>query len=93
MYTFSNRRRKNERKKLDGKNNSSKQNKIKDRIMRDIRALFELENEDYYKPIGVSNLSLYEFVNKIKPYVRNVIIGLQNSDTWKIHLTIAINFI
>ena len=93
MYTFSNRRRKNERKKLDGKNNSSKQNKIKDRIMRDIRALFELENEDYYKSIGVSNLSLYEFLNKIKPYVRNVIIGLQNSDTWKIHLTIAINFI
>ena len=61
--------------------------------MRDIRALFELEIEDYYKHIGVSNLSLYEFLNKIKPYVRNVIIGLQNSDTWKIHLTIAINFI
>ena len=61
--------------------------------MRDIRALFELENEDYYKPIGVSNLSLQEFLNKIKPYVRNVIVGLQNSDTWKIHLTIGINFI
>ena len=31
--------------------------------------------------------------NKIKPYLRNIIIDLQNSDTWKIQLTIAINFI
>ena len=25
--------------------------------------------------------------------MRNIIIGLRNSDAWKIHLTIAINFI
>ena len=39
------------------------------------------------------NLSLDEYRNKIKLYLRNVIIDLQNSDTWKIQLTIAINFI
>ena len=39
------------------------------------------------------NLSLDEYLNKIKPYLRNIIIDLQISDTWKIRLTIAINFI
>ena len=39
------------------------------------------------------NLSLDDYVNKIEPYWRNIIIDLQNSDTWKIQLTIAINFI
>ena len=29
-----------------------------------------------------SNLSLDEYLNKIKPYLRNIIIDLQNSDTW-----------
>ena len=28
-----------------------------------------------------------------KPYLRDIIINLQKSDTWKIQLTIAINFI
>ena len=32
-------------------------------------------------------------VIKIEPYLRNIIIEFQNSDTWKIQLTIAINFI
>ena len=32
-------------------------------------------------------------LNNIKPYVRNIITDLQNSDTWKIQLKIAINFI
>ena len=39
------------------------------------------------------NLWLNKYLNKIKPYLRNVIIELQNSDTWKIQLNIAINFI
>ena len=39
------------------------------------------------------NLSLDEYLNKIETYLRNTIINLQNSDTWKIQLTIAINFI
>ena len=38
------------------------------------------------------NLSLGEYLNKIEPYLRNIMIDLQNSDTWKIQLTIAINF-
>ena len=61
----------------------------------------------YYKPIRVNNnyiehkssgdrdknLSVKEYLDKIKPYVRDMIINLQKSDTWKIQLTIAINFI
>ena len=39
------------------------------------------------------NLSLDEYLNKIKPCLRNIIIYLQNPDTWKIQLKIAINFI
>ena len=80
---------------------------IEDRIIRDIRTLLEQE-EDYYKPKRVSNVwnnnyiehesndgnvSLDEYLNKIRPYLRNIIIDLQNFDTWKIQLTFAINFI
>ena len=54
-------------------------------------------NNNYidYESNGVKNrnLSLDEHLNKIKSILRNVIINLQNSDTWKIQLTIAINFI
>ena len=39
------------------------------------------------------NLSLAECLNKIKPFLRNIINNLQNSDAWKIQLTIAINFV
>ena len=39
------------------------------------------------------NLSLDKYLNKSEPYLRNIIIDLQNSDTWKIQLTIAVNFI
>ena len=39
------------------------------------------------------NLSLDEYLHKIKPYLRNMIINLQNFDVWKIQLTIAITFI
>ena len=35
----------------------------------------------------------HEYLNKIEPYLRIIIICLQNSDTSKIQLTIAINFI
>ena len=31
-----------------------------------------------------SNLSLDKYLNKIKPYLRNIIIYIQYSDTWKI---------
>ena len=39
-----------------------------------------------------SNLLLDKYLNKIKPYLTDIIINLQSSDTWKIQLTIAINF-
>ena len=39
------------------------------------------------------NLSIREYLDQIKPYLRDIIINLQKSDTWKIQLTIAINFI
>ena len=39
------------------------------------------------------NVSLDEYLNKIKPCLRNIIIDLQNSDAWKIPLTITSNFI
>ena len=39
-----------------------------------------------------TNLSPDEYLNKIETYLRNIIMNLQNSDIWKIHLTIAINF-
>ena len=39
------------------------------------------------------NVSLDELINKIKSYLRNIIIDLQNSDALKIQLTTAINFI
>ena len=38
-------------------------------------------------------ISLEEYLNKIEPYLRNIIIDLKNSDTWKTQLIIAINFI
>ena len=39
------------------------------------------------------NLLLDEYLNKIKAYLRNIITDLQNSDAWKIQLTIVIKFI
>ena len=30
------------------------------------------------------NLSLDEYLNEIEPYLRNIILDLQNSDTWEI---------
>ena len=83
---------------------------IKDKIIRDIRTLFEQE-EYYYKPKRVSsiwnnnyieyeisgyknsNLSLDKYLNKVKPYLRDIMTDLQSSDTWKIQLAIAVNFI
>ena len=38
-------------------------------------------------------LSVEEYLYKLRPYLRNIINGLQQSDIWKIQLTITINFI
>ena len=34
-----------------------------------------------------------EYLNKIRPYLKDIINNLKTSDTWKIQLTIANNFI
>ena len=39
------------------------------------------------------NLSVKEYLNKIKRYLRDMIIDLQKSDTWKVQLAIAIAFV
>ena len=39
------------------------------------------------------NLSLKEHLDKIKPYLRDIIIDFQKPGQWKVQLTIAINFI
>ena len=82
---------------------------IKDTIIKDIRTLFEEEEEGYYEPKRLSNfgnnnyieyesnddqnrnLSLAEYFNEIKAYLRTIIINLQNSDAQKIQLIIAIS--
>ena len=48
-----------------------------------------------YKSNGDRNktLSVEEYLNKIRPYLKDIINNLKKSDTWKIQLTIANNFI
>ena len=83
---------------------------INDKIIRDIRTLFEQES-DYYKLMKVGsswiknfieyesngdrnkNLSVKKCFNKIKIYLRDIMIDLQKSGTWKVQLTVAINLI
>ena len=38
-------------------------------------------------------LSVEEYLNKIRPYLKDILNNLKKSDTWKIQLTIANNFI
>ena len=40
-----------------------------------------------------TNLLLNESVNNIKPYMRDLTTDCQTSDTWKIQLTVAVDFI
>ena len=72
---------------------------IKDRIIRDIKTVFENQEEAYYKPERVGNvwnnnyieyeskggrnknISVNEYLNKIKPYLRDIINNPQKSDT------------
>ena len=87
MDTLWNRRKKKKERNYRKKEFNSRL--IKDRIIRDIRTLFEQQEEDYYKPKRLinlwnngdknRNLSLDTYLNKIEPYL---IIDLQNSDTW-----------
>ena len=43
--------------------------------------------------IEIRTLSVEEYLHKIRPYSKHIINNLKKSDTWKIDLTIAINFI
>ena len=38
-------------------------------------------------------LSVQKYINKIRTYLKDIINDIKKSDTWKIQLTIAINFI
>ena len=54
-------------------------------------------NKNYIKYEGNGDrnksLSLDGYLNKIETYFRNIITNIWNSDTWKIQLTIALNFV
>ena len=75
---------------------------IKDIILRDLKNVFEYEEENYYKPVRVNNyieyesngernktLSVEEYLIKIRPYLKDIINNLKKSDAWKIQLTIT----
>ena len=77
-----------------------------DRILRDIKNFFEHEEENYYKPQRVSNfwsnnytddrkkpLSVEEYLNRIRSYLKDIINNLKKSGKQKIQLTIVNNFI
>ena len=86
-----------------------KKKKKKNRTVRDISNLFEHKEDYYkpvivnnfwtnkyseYKTKGVKKtLSVEEYVNKIKLYLRDIINDLKKSDTWKIQWPITISFI
>ena len=43
--------------------------------------------------IEIKNLSVKEYLNEIKPYLRNIIIDLQKYRAWNVQLTLVINLI
>ena len=55
---------------------------------------FWSNNYTEYKGNGDKNriLSVEEYLDKIRPYLKNIINDLKKSDTWKIQSTITINF-
>ena len=74
-------------------------------MIRDIRNLFE-QGKDYMSNFWNSHfiefasngdrnkiVSINEFLDVTKSYLKDIINNLKKSDTWKIYLTIAINFI
>ena len=81
-------------------------------MLRDIKNLFKhIEEENYYKPVRVSNLwsnnyigyesngdknktlSVEEYLDKIRSYLKDIKINLKKPDTCKLQLLIANNFI
>ena len=45
------------------------------------------------KVIEIKHYQLKKYLNKIRPYLKDIINYLKKSGTWKIQLTIANNFI
>ena len=80
---------------------------VKDKRLRDIENLFEeyykpvtvnnfwSNNYIEYKSNDDTSkaLSVKEYLDKIRPYLKDIINDLKKSGTWKIQLTITINFI
>ena len=80
---------------------------IKHKILRDIKNLFEKyyrpvrvnnfwsNNYIEYKSNNDKNRipSVEEYLDKIRPYLKNIMNDLKKSDTWKIQVTITISFI
>ena len=108
---FDTKEEKGERKrleKLERKKQEHNERLISIRIIRDIRTLFEQEDQDYLKPkrinsfwnnnyieyesSGDKSLSLNGYLNKNKTHLKNIVKDLQRSDVWKIQFTAAINF-
>ena len=60
-----------------------------------VNNFWSIEYNIEYKSNGDRNktLSVEEYLYKIRPYLKDTIGDVKNSDTWKIQLTIAINFI
>ena len=79
-------------------------------MVRDIRTLFELDEDDYYKPIKTGNafnsnyteyesngdkdksLSVKEYLNKIRPYLSNMINDLKTQSEWKVEVAMETSF-
>ena len=62
-----------------------KGNSIKDKIIRDTRALFESDEENYYKPVKIGNALMIIFMNiklmeiKTKHYqLKNILMRLDH---------------
>ena len=60
-------------------------------IIKYIINFFRLKKELNYT--AIKNISVEKHLNKIGPYLKDIINNLKKSDTWKIQLTIASNFI
>ena len=43
--------------------------------------------------IEIKKISVEEYLNKIRPYLKDIMNNLKKSDMWKIQLAIANNFI
>ena len=71
--------------------NEEKENNYKPVRMKN----FWSKNYIEYKSVGDKSktLSVEEYLNKIRPYLKEIINNFKKSDRWKIQLTISNNFI